>query len=270
MLCGFISASPLPTVNCHTLCSTNTILGHSWDSLYTTEISNHAFDPSDVGTIWFDDSAAEDKILSYLHSPKLRLDTSSTSFLDIGTGNGHFLFRLRENNDDSDASDYEDAQESQGTFTGRILGTDYSSQSIEFAQRIAQDKGFGPDSENPIEFLHFDIMTSPSQTVLSPPNQDGWEVVLDKGTFDAISLSEETDAQGRKLCEGYKERIVPLVREGGLFLVTSCNWTEEELRAWFDGGELEHEGTIGYKSFSFGGRKGQTISSVSFRKKLKP
>merc|ERR1712000_575029 len=32
-----------------------------WDNLYITELSNHALDPTDEGTIWFDDSAAEDK-----------------------------------------------------------------------------------------------------------------------------------------------------------------------------------------------------------------
>ena len=97
-------------------------------------------------------------------------------------------------------------------------------------------------------------------------NEHGWDVVLDKGTFDAISLSDEKDMSGRRICEGYKERVVPLIREGGIMLLTSCNWTQDELMAWFGGDELEYVDAVKYKTFSFGGRKGQTISSVCFRK----
>lgn len=269
----------------------------SWDALYTTELSNHAADPSDVGTIWFDDSSAEDKVLSYLHSAELDLDLEKTSFLDIGTGNGHFLFRLRENPDSEAGDEDEDEgheggdaeardrrkQQHNGGFKGRILGTDYSQNSITFALQLAASKSLSSLHSHPlgIEFLYFDILTSPSSLVLTPPNEKGWDVVLDKGTFDAISLSSERDASGRRIVEGYREHVVPLIRDGGYFLVTSCNWTEEELRGWFEGpyvyggGEgqggredeiLEYVGRVAYPSFSFGGRKGQTISSTCFRK----
>ena len=177
--------------------------------------------------------------------------------MDLGTGNGHFLFALREGEEDGEGNGW----------AGRMLGVDYSERSVEFAKRIAGDKGYGEGSEKEVEFRKWDIMTEdPSGVVLSGANEKGWDVVLDKGTFDAISLSEEKDAQGRRICEGYNERVVPLVREGGILLVTSCNWTEEELEKWFAGGELEILGRIEYRSFSFGGKKGQTISSVCFRK----
>lgn len=148
-----------------------------------------------------------------------------------------------------------------------MLGVDYSQKSIEFAKRIAKDKGFGTsDERKEVEFEWWNIMNQSPEPILSTPSTQGWDVVLDKGTFDAISLSEETDSQGRRICEGYKERVVPLIREGGILLITSCNWTEEELNAWFVGGELERVKSIEYKSFSFGGKKGQTISSVCFRR----
>ena len=181
------------------------------------------------------------------------------SFLDLGTGNGHFLFRLRDGEEDDE-----------GGWTGRMLGVDYSLKSVEFAKRIAGDKGYGKSEGEKAEmqFRWWDIMTQdPAGVVLDGKNADGWDVVLDKGTFDAISLSEEKDERGRRIFEGYKERVVPLIRNGGILLVTSCNWTEEELNVWFQGGELEYLDTIKYKSFSFGGRKGQTISSVCFRKR---
>jgi hypothetical protein len=167
------------------------------------------------------------------------------------------LFRLREGDEDEEG------------WEGRMLGVDYSQKSVEFAKKIAVDKGFDASSEKgrEVEFRWWDIMTqSPSNEVLEGDNKNGWDVVLDKGTFDAISLSEEKDAQGRRICEGYKERVVPLIKAGGILLVTSCNWTEDELNAWFCGDELESVGSVKYKSFSFGGVKGQTISSICFRK----
>ena len=124
---------------------------------------------------------------------------------------------------------------------------------------------------------------SQSQSQSQSPSDAGWDVVLDKGTFDAVSLSAERDGQGRRLCEGYGERVLALLRRGGIFVVTSCNWTEKELREWFEGAgagtetetktrqttgraRLRLVGRIEYPSFSFGGVKGQTISTLCFEK----
>ncbi|KAI1426217.1 hypothetical protein F5Y12DRAFT_300479 [Xylaria sp. FL1777] len=320
-----------------------------WDALYTTEIANHAHDPADTGTAWFDDSDAETKLLEFLEEPEraveLGLDTATTSFLDLGTGNGALLFALRD-----------------AGWDGPMLGVDYSAQSVRFARRIerarrtpADERGINgekdeddngdiakediereereEDEENDdvggevdVHFAEHDILHTPAMALLdarfSPSvAAAGWDVVLDKGTFDAISLSAETldgaatatatttavtndsSARPRRVHEAYGARVLPLVREGGLFLITSCNWTEEELRSWFEGdGALQmiptsastlggHEngngngngngneeqqqeiywgfevvGRVEYRSFSFGGVKGQTISSLCFRK----
>lgn len=202
------------------------------------------------------------------------VDRGNCSFLDLGTGNGHFLFRLREGEEeegsDSDDGEKEESHGKAGDnkgWTGHMLGVDYSPKSIEFAHRLASSK---PSCSN-IEFAHFDILSSPPSSILTPPNEDGFDVVLDKGTFDAISLSEETDGQGRRVCEHYKERVLPLVRAGGVLLVTSCNWTEGELIHWFEGvdGEgrgFEKVGRVEYRSFRFGGQEGQTVAAVCFRR----
>ncbi|XXG96660.1 Mitochondrial-processing peptidase subunit alpha [Hypoxylon texense] len=273
-----------------------------WDNLYTTELTNHAHDPSDTGTVWFDDSDAEAKVIDFLEAfaapaAGLAAGGATTSFLDLGTGNGSLLFGLRD-----------------AGWAGRMLGVDYSRRSVEFARRIARSRsrsagkkaeeeaeeeeegkegtgeGGEEEAEADVEFLEHDILRTPPSALLSGAQSRGWDVVLDKGTFDAISLSSETDGNGRRVSESYKARILPLVRDdGGLFLVTSCNWTEEELRGWFvnsKGEEDEEEeegedeetrawrfeevGKVEYPSFSFGGVKGQTISTLCFRKVRNP
>ncbi|KAI1302652.1 hypothetical protein F5Y03DRAFT_208670 [Xylaria venustula] len=308
-----------------------------WDELYTQEIANHSHDPTDTGTAWFDDSDAEAKLLEFLedpdHAQELGLDTVATSFLDLGTGNGALLFALRD-----------------AGWEGPMLGVDYSAQSVRFARRIERARRLPPterrerngdgeadnqddarqedaaeedDGEVDVHFAEHDILHSSAEVLLderfSPSVSDGWDVILDKGTFDAISLSAETLDQGndagddatntntsapapattganlrpgsRRVNEAYGARILPLVREGGLFLITSCNWTEAELRSWFEadgavqemptaasngsGNEGQQQaaywgfevvGRVEYRSFSFGGVKGQTISSLCFRK----
>lgn len=175
-----------------------------------------------------------------------------------------------------------------------MLGVDYSERSIELARRICAARQTEADEEqgegegdkktttqklDDVEFRFHDILSSPGSNLLAGQQTQGWDVVLDKGTFDAISLSSATDDAGRRVSEGYRGRVLELVKEGGFFLVTSCNWTEEELRPWFEGSRdsgrvdgadenavFEKVGRVEYPSFSFGGVKGQTISTLCFRK----
>lgn len=144
---------------------------------------------------------------------------------------------------------------------------DYSAASVELARRVAERKelgegGGGGGSAGLVEFRVWDILGEGDEL------EETFDVVLDKGTFDAVSLSDEVDGAGRRVCEGYRERVERLVKGGGgILVITSCNWTEEELRGWFEGGELVFEGRIEYPRFSFGGQTGQSVSSVCFRRK---
>jgi SAM-dependent methyltransferase len=291
----------------------------SWDALYATELTNHSTNPSDEGTVWFDDSDAEAKLVSFLDahaassettSSPLHLSKRDTSFLDLGCGNGSLLFALRD-------EDWE----------GRLLGVDYSEASVALAVRVgegrrrrAQEEEEEEEEEDndeeeaeeqedgeekmagvpqdlvdsaardtpvsapapggkKVDFMVWDVLAGPLDAVRSDTNKEngdlttaGWDVVLDKGTFDAVSLSEQRDEAGRRICEGYRDRVLQLLRPGGIFLVTSCNWTEPELRGWFEGdgsggaGRLRQVDKVEYRSFSFGGVKGQTISTVCFMK----
>lgn len=136
-----------------------------------------------------------------------------------------------------------------------MLGVDYSLASVKLARRIAGQKNLD------IEFEVWDIMGDEN-----PWLGEVFDVVLDKGTFDAVSLNAEEDVDGRRICEGYRDKVEKMVKPGGRFLITSCNWTEKELGEWFRGGDLVVEGRVEYPTFSFGGMKGQSVYSVCFRR----
>lgn len=69
----------------------------------------------------------------------------------------------------------------------------------------------------------------------------GYAVVLDKGTYDAISLNPENARSQRNL---YKTNLKKILRHRGLFVIASCNWTEEELKQHFEDGKFLNVGLI--------------------------
>ena len=47
---------------------------------------------------------------------------------------------------------------------------------------------------------------------------EGWDLVMDKGTYDAIALSEKEDESGR-IYKKYPTRISEILKDGGFFLL---------------------------------------------------
>jgi EEF1A lysine methyltransferase 2 len=182
--------------------------------------------------------------------------------LDLGTGNGKTLFQLR----------------LQGYFRGSMTGIDYSERSIDLAQELGRSQ----DGCDDIKFEVMDIIRyDPGDKKWWP--QTGFDLVLDKGTFDAISLSEEVIPsntadgpppieQRHRIHTVYPSRALRTVKPGGFLLVTSCNWTQEELIRWFTGGEkgVSVFSMIEYPKFKFGGHEGQGVCTVCFRKAPSP
>lgn len=241
-----------------------------------------------------------------------RLDRAAAAVLDLGCGNGSLLFALRDDGwrgrllgvDYSERSvelarrvgrsrqrrrrrrrrpacGDEDYDDDDGDDDGDNLDTEEKQEEKE----KENDNDVDDDGkEKEVEFKVWDVLQGPLADVRAAPTEktsaqgserdQGWDLVLDKGTFDAVSLSGERDDKGRRVFEGYGERVLQLLRTGGLFLVTSCNWTEEELRGWFEtktpptptGERLRLAGRIQYPSFEFGGVRGQTISTLCFEK----
>lgn len=57
-----------------------------------------------------------------------------------------------------------------------------------------------------------------------------FSLVLDKGTYDAISLNPENNMDKRR---NYIKKVHELMKPNGIFIITSCNWTDDELISHF-------------------------------------
>ena len=84
----------------------------------------------------------------------------------------------------------------------------------------------------------------------------GFHICIDKGTFDAISLNPDNTIEKRKQ---YVESLSRVLKVKGFFLITSCNWTKEELLDESgEGCELSEE--LPTPKFSFGSQSGNWFS----------
>ncbi|PVV03138.1 hypothetical protein BB560_002388 [Smittium megazygosporum] len=238
-----------------------------WDEFYDQEIDNYE-DSKDPGEIWFGDMV-ESSVVKWME--KTFRERIEEPLIDIGCGNGHLLFELYESG------------------FRNLIGTDYSECAINLAKKISVDQVSNPDD---INFVASDVLDPACSDFLcsflekkqSPVFKESikchkYSFVLDKGTFDAISLkpkgeeslTNSSDLEERKKDIDYEARSkyaqtihALLNSEKGVFVITSCNWTENELvdifLPWF-----EKIGIIGHKTFTFGGVTGQVVSTVVFR-----
>lgn len=233
----------------------------SWDNFYARALTNlpstQDDEDADPGTSWFAEHNAPEKVLEFLTDPEFPLapenHADAISILDLGTGNGTMLRLLRD----------------EGEFEAKgMVGVDYSEASVELAKKLEEKDQ--EDEEDRIQFEVHDLLTQDAATQSWFPAQEGgFDIVLDKGTFDAISLSDEIDgATGKRVCERYPSIVEVLVKEGGYLVVTSCNWDETEVRYWFEkSGQLEFFDRVKYPKFRFGGQEGQGVVTICFKRK---
>ena len=86
-----------------------------------------------------------------------------------------------------------------------------------------------PDSQNNVcEWQVCDILNTSESSAMCTGKK--FDVCLDKGTYDAISLNPE-DAKGCWV--KYIDNVFSLLAAGGLFIICSCNWTKTELLEQF-------------------------------------
>uniref|UniRef100_A0A1A9VU02 Protein-lysine N-methyltransferase n=1 Tax=Glossina austeni TaxID=7395 RepID=A0A1A9VU02_GLOAU len=201
-----------------------------WDQAYSREIKNYKCH-GDVGEIWFGEDS-QFRIIDWIL--KHYKAEHNARIIDLGCGNGMLLIEL--------------ARERYVN----LLGVDYSPEAITLAQKIAHDQGLK------IRYSVADLMDAQACSLLGE-----YDVVHDKGTYDAVSLCPHNPKEKRLL---YMDTVCRLTSCNGIFIITSCNWTEEELINAFQNLFTKYC-TIPTPSFKFGGKIGNVVTSIVFKKK---
>ncbi|XP_054885479.1 EEF1A lysine methyltransferase 2 [Poeciliopsis prolifica] len=198
-----------------------------WEETYQKELETFK-DIGDVGEIWFGEESMN-RVLRWIQKAKIPEDAA---ILDIGTGNGAFLVELAKHG------------------YRNLTGLDYSPASVKLARNVLQAEGFSDVTVKETDFLNCSGELA------------GFDVCIDKGTFDAISLNPDNNKEGKKL---YVHTLRDALKDGGIFAITSCNWTKEQLLERFcEGFEFVQE--LPTPSFKFGGKTGNSVAALIFKR----
>ncbi|KAM3863113.1 EEF1A lysine methyltransferase 2 [Diretmus argenteus] len=198
-----------------------------WDNAYQRELKTFR-DIGDVGEIWFGEESI-DRVLRWMDKDKI---PENAAILDIGTGNGVLLVELAKYG-----------------YTN-LIGIDYSAASVELARSVLQAEDLTDVTVKDVDFLS------------CSGELRGFDVCIDKGTYDAISLNPD-NANEAKAC--YVQALKHALEEGGFFVITSCNWTKAELLQRFNEG-FEFVRELPTPSFQFGGRTGNSVTALIFKR----
>ncbi|CAB3238112.1 unnamed protein product [Arctia plantaginis] len=199
-----------------------------WQKAYKKEIENYN-EHGDPGDVWFGEDSAQ-RVINWICDCGVKKDVG---IIDIGCGNGYTLTEL--------------AKEG---FT-QLLGIDYCEEAILLAKNVSQA------DFSQIRYQVFNI------TEDSVEELGKFGIVHDKGTYDAIGLNPEDPKTHR---EKYINQVTQLLDDDGMFIITSCNWTEDELIKHFSE-KMKLKRVIPTPQFKFGGKVGSVVSSVVFIKK---
>ncbi|CAO1635135.1 unnamed protein product [Sympodiomycopsis kandeliae] len=249
-----------------------------WDTVYEREVRNFSND-GDRGEIWFGQESAQ-IMLEYLYDHYGTSDQEPL-ILDVGSGNGHLLFRLCNIADEDDDEDDDENEFVSITPSSHMCGIDYSPSSIQLCQDIVREQSQSQEEDasldvrnihlkqcDVLDSVQVDDINSLSSSIRKQ-GSIGWDIVLDKGTLDAIALTPTSTGDGDMTpLQRYIQSLEQLTRSGGLFLITSCNFTSQELiDKVTKGGKFTHTETLPPKrQFQFGGVKGSTTVCVAFHR----
>ena len=142
---------------------------------------------------------------------------SHPRILEIGSGNGTLLFALHE----------------AGYAASHLSGIDYSPDAVKLARMVAAARSQNGEQVTSFHVCDFISELPPPPPLLppaaaspTPPSgqhdadvQGSWDLLLDKGTYDAIALGEK-DESGRCPVAAYPARASKLLKENGYFLIT--------------------------------------------------
>ncbi|VVC87650.1 unnamed protein product [Leptidea sinapis] len=199
-----------------------------WQEAYSKELRNFE-QHGDTGEVWFGEDSAL-RVIECICNCGIE---KNAPIIDLGCGNGYTLLEL--------------AREG---FTN-LLGVDYCTEAIDLAQKVC-------NAEFPsLRFQVFDIVNDDISKLGSK-----FSVIHDKGTYDAIGLCPDNAKINRLK---YMDQVYSMLEDNGIFVITSCNWTEEELKKQFSE-KFKVKQVIPSPQFKFGGKVGSVVSSVVFVK----
>ncbi len=123
--------------------------------------------------------------------------SSSPKILEVGCGNGILLTSLVES----------------GYDPTNIYGVDYSPDAVSLAIKVSEKHGESTSK------IHYSVCDFLQDEAKDAAGESIYDLVLDKGTFDAMALAEK-DAEGRSPSDAYPGRVAKHLRTGGYFLIT--------------------------------------------------
>ncbi|XP_048740927.1 EEF1A lysine methyltransferase 2-like [Ostrea edulis] len=206
-----------------------------WDKTYDREIESFK-EFGDVGEIWFGEDSQE-RVLDWLED--CGLVTIEDPVLDLGCGNGIMLIEMARRG-----------------YTN-LTGVDYSEGAIDLAKSVAHKEEITCINYQVVDLVADDC--TEKYTCLTKK----YKVVIDKGTYDAISLIPDDEMEART---AYLRTVKRIVSDNGLFVITSCNWTEQQLLQFWET-DFELLEKIPTPSFQFGGQQGNTVTSIVLKPK---
>lgn len=126
-----------------------------------------------------------------------------------------------------------------------VCGVDYSETAINLASSIASKLGLqssisfkvrNQQYANWILFVCIFVLfieiffRQVCDLIAAELNDNYYSIAHDKGTYDAICLHPESPKEKRST---YICKVHRLLKENGLFIITSCNWTDNEIITHF-------------------------------------
>lgn len=206
-----------------------------WEEIYINEKKNYEESNIELEE-WFEENC--DKIMNWIDNKfSQNEEKKNITILDIGCGNGLFLYKLYE----------------KGFMN--LYGFDFSSTAIELAKTIFEN--------SPIYVEVMDICLIDKEIQNSKLNKN-YNLINDKGTFDVFFMNNKTNE--------YFKQISYFLQTNTFFCITSCNASKDELLQIineFNKNNLKSElvliDEIFYETITYAGIKGQLITTLIFK-----